>query len=354
MLISTNPMTDNRTTKFLRRLRSAKRRRVDLTVVWEAYRTIYGVDVSGIDARDELRKVLEHLRDADALTFPSDRGRGWDRNSSVVLPLWVMLTESEKPGNQREWRAFPWHPALTWVVELGSLTSDQESFLKRLQEELVRGGLRERAPFKYRSLQLTGNEKRLESLLNTQLFGPDRLSLELLNCDGLGLPLTYERVGSVPRMIIYENAGSFLVARRVLTVAKHAPYGLIGYGGGTQVLRCVDYIREIDGLVGVDYVGDLDAKGIDIGAALADRVADVSTLRVTPAASVHVAMLNAARELGRPGGWPTPSSHSTAALRRWISDQCADDVELIISSGCRIPEEVLHDGHYRKLWCSSE
>lgn len=350
----TMPMTDNRTEKFLSRLRAAKRRRVDLAVVWDAYHTVYGGDVSGVDAREELRKVLEQLRDAGAVTLPSERGRGWDRNSSVVLPLWVTLAESEKPANHREWQTFPWHPALAWVVELGSLTADQEAFLKRLQEELVNGGLRERAPFKYRSLQLTGDEKRLDSLLNTQLFGPDRLSLELLNCDGLGLPLTYERVGSEPRMIIFENAGSFLVARRVLAKASRAPYGLIAYGGGTQVLRCVDYLREIEGLVGVDYVGDLDAKGIDIGVGFADRVASSSAVPVAPATAVHMAMIDAARELGRPGGWPTVSGHRTAALRRWISDQCASDVEQIISSGCRIPEEVLNDGHYRQLWCANE
>lgn len=345
------PMTDKRTIKFLRQLRTANRCRVDLAGVWDAYRMVYGVDISGVDARDELRKVLEQLRDADALTFPSDRGRGWDRNSSVVLPLWVTLTESERSANPRGWQTFPWHPALMWVVELRSLTADQEAFLIRLQEELVNGGLHERAPFKYRSLQLTGDEKRLDSLLNTQLFGPDRLSLELLNCDGLGLPLTYERVSSEPRMIIFENAGSFLVARRVLAEAKHAPYGLIAYGGGTQVLRCVDYLAEIDGVAGVEYVGDLDANGIDIGVGFADRVAGSSNLPVTPATSVHMAMLDAARELGRPGGWPTMSGHRTAALRRWISDRCASDVEQIISSGCRIPEEVLHDGHYRRLWC---
>jgi len=347
------PMTDNLTQKFLSRLRATNRRRVDLAVVWDAYRKVYGVDVGGVDAREELRKVLQQLRDAKALTFPSDRGRGWDRNSSVVLPLWITLAESEKPDNHRAWRTFPWHPALTWVVELGSLTADQQAFLKRLQEELVNGGLRQRAPFKYRSLQLTGDEKRLESLLKSQLFGPDRLSLELLNCDGLGLPLTYERVGSEPRMIIFENAGSFLVARRVLAEANHAPYGLIAYGGGTQVLRCVDYLREIDGLVGVDYVGDLDARGIDIGVGLADRVAGSSAVPVAPATSVHVAMLDAARELGWPGGWPTGSGHRTAALRRWISDQCASDVQQIIAAGCRIPEEVLHDGHYRRLWCAN-
>lgn len=239
------------------------------------------------------------------------------------------------------------------LVELVSLTADQEAFLKRLQEELVNGGLRERAPFKYRSLQLTGDEKRLESLLNTQLFGPERLSLELLNCDGLGLPLTYERFGSLPRMIIVENTGSFLVARRVLAEAKHAPYGLIAYGGGTQIFRCVDYLKEIDGLSGIDYVGDIDAKGIDIGAGFADRVGSRTGLAVTPATDVHMAMLGAAKELGHPNGWPTASGHRTSALHRWISRQYADNVEQIISSGCRVPEEVLHDGHYRDLWCSA-
>jgi hypothetical protein len=344
------PMTDDHIKKFVRRLRSAKRHRVDLKVIWDAYRAVYGNDVGGVDARDELLKVLEQLRDADVLTFPSDRGRGWDRNSTVVLPLWVTLVESEKPTSQRGWRTFPWHPALAWVVKIGSLSADQEVFMGRLQEELVSGGLRERAPFKYRSLQLTGSEKRLEGLLSTQLFKPGRLTLELLNCDGLGLPLTYERVGLEPRMIIFENAGSFLVARRVLVDARHAPYGLIAYGGGNQVLRCVDYLKEIHDLAGVDYVGDLDAKGIDIGGTFADLVSQQTRLPVLPATAVHLAMIDAARELGHPQGWPTASGHQTRKLNRWLAPECAETVKNILASGNRIPEEVLHDGHYTALW----
>ena len=35
---------------------------------------------------------------------------------------------------------------------------------------------------KYRSLQLTGNEKALASLAKTSLFGESRLSLAMLGC----------------------------------------------------------------------------------------------------------------------------------------------------------------------------
>jgi len=153
-------------------------------------------------------------------------------------------------------------------------------------------------------------------------------------------------------MIVFENAGSFLVARRVLAQANHAPYGLVAYGGGDQIMRSVEYLEEIDDLSAVEYVGDLDAKGIEIGMNFAERVRQRIGLPVLPATEVHVAMLHAAEELGLPGGWPATSRCQTSAVYRWLSPKCADSVDRIVSSGNRIPEEVLHDGHYRGLWWS--
>lgn len=343
-------MKADRITQFLRRLRAAKRRRIGLPRIWGAYRAVCGDESSGVEARVELRELLDHLCQAGDCILPSERGAGWDRTSTVALPRWVTIPATDPKTDDRSWRSFPWHPALAWVTRLATLPADHEAFLMQLQRTIVEGRLQARAPFKYRSLQLTGDEKRLEGLMATQLFGPNRLSLDLLNCDGLGLPLAHERVGAEPKMVIFENAGSFLVARRVLAQAVEAPYGIVAYGAGNQILRCVEYLTEIGGLTAIDYVGDLDAKGIDIGATFADRVRASTGLAIMPATAIHLAMLDAAEELGFPDGWPTASSHQTSRACDWLSPQCADIVDRIISAGRRIPEEVVHDGHYRSIW----
>jgi hypothetical protein len=343
-------MKVDRIAQFLRRLRAAKRRRIDLPMIWGAYRAVWGDESSGVEARAELRELLDHLCQAGACILPSERGAGWDRTSTVALPRWVTIPAAAPKTDDRQWRSFPWQPALAWVTELATLPADHEAFLMKLHRALVEGHLQERAPFKYRSLQLTGDEKRLEGLMATQLFGPNRLSLDVLNCDGVGLPLTYERVGAEPKMIIFENAGSFLVARRVLAQAARAPYGFVAYGGGTQILRSVEYLKEIHGLSSLEYVGDLDAKGIDIGATFAHRVREAVGLPVSPATAVHAAMLDAAAELGYADGWPTASRHRTDMVHEWLSPSCADAVERILLAGRRIPEEVVNDARLRDTW----
>ena len=257
--------------RFVDRLRSCKRQRVLLPAVWRSYHRVYGADAAGLDARTELKAILNHLKDNGVCVLPVESGCAWDRASVVILPKWVRIQDDTQGTNQRPWRRFPWHPGLVWVPQLVSLSQEQEAFLMKVQRALVEGLFVQRAPFKYRSLQLTGNEKRLAALLGTQLFGEGRLTLELLNCDGLGLPLTFEKVHPAPRMIVFENAGSFMVARRVLKTLVNPPYGTVAYGGGTQILRAVDYLSECGDPKAVDYVGDLDPKGIEIGAAFAAR-----------------------------------------------------------------------------------
>lgn len=336
--------------RFVQRLRSFKRQRVPLSAIWQSYQRVYGQDAAGLDARAELKAILSHLRDIGVCNLPAESGQAWDRASVVMLPNWVRVLDDKAEANERQWRRFPWHPALAWVPQLLSLSGEQEAFLMRVQRALVEGTFAQRAPFKYRSLQLTGHEKRLAALLGTQLFGKGRLSLELLNCDGLGLPLTFERFHSVPHMIVFENAGSFIVARRVLKALANPPYGAVAYGGGTQILRATDYLDQCEDLQTVKYVGDLDAKGIEIGAAFAARVNEAGRHAVGPAVEVHLAMLAAAAELMHPDGWPASGKRQATDATQWLSPQCLPQVNHILAQGRRIPEEVLHDGHYRDLW----
>ena len=122
----------------------------------------------------------------------------------------------------------------------------QVHFLRRVHDGFVNGMFREPAPLKYRSLQLTGDEKMLAYLATTALFGPARLTLGLLSCLPDALSLAWEAVGDGGRMVIFENAGPFAVARRVLAQLKSRPYDLIAYGVGRSVLAGLGHLPTIE------------------------------------------------------------------------------------------------------------
>lgn len=273
----------------------------------------------------------------------------------MPLPVSVNLVAGPTHSAARGWRCFPWHTNLSWVSELRHLPSDQEKFLLKVHEGLVNEWFREVAPLKYRSLQLTGSEKRLAALLRTPLFGEGRLSLNLLGSYSELLPLAWASVGDGPRAIVFENAGPFFVARAVLTKMKRPPYGIVAYGGGKGILASLPHIATIGrSIESIHYVGDLDKPGLEIASA-ARRIADINGLPTFSAAPmVHQRMLDAAARLGMPNGWP---ASRVAGENGRLGESAAflpEDVRAaatgIIRAGRRIPEEVLGPAELSSLW----
>jgi hypothetical protein len=221
------------------------------------------------------------------------------------------------------------------------MLQDQVRFLKQVHAGLVGGWFRDPECFKYRSLQLTGDEKRLEELQRGVLFGPARLTLELLGCEPESLPLASERFSAAPTLLIFENAAPFMLACRVLRGSGSAAFGRIAYGAGKQVLKAVRYLPLLEPVIGaIEYVGDLDAEGLSIAAELQR----LSQLPVEPASSFHQAMLDSAVALGSPDGWPLSEGIEHVDLAKGISFLSSDlheRVGNIVRSGRRIPEEAL-------------
>ncbi|MCH8540842.1 MAG: DUF2220 domain-containing protein [Opitutales bacterium] len=149
-----------------------------------------------------------------------------------------------------------------------------------------------RLPIKERSLQLFGDEKRLDELFrNSVIFGDGRLGLEDLGCYLVPEPLPWSRgANSDGPVIIIENAATWESFRQWDRIRPR--FSAIVYGGGERFREGVRHLsevfREIGGGRPVFYFGDLDAAGLRI-----PRLADL-----------------AAQEEGLPGVRPHGESYS--------------------------------------------
>ncbi|MGE0759483.1 MAG: hypothetical protein AB7O38_20870 [Pirellulaceae bacterium] len=339
-------LDEDRLTNFLSRIAARKGRTVSLPELWSVLDNVYRDLPAGPERRLWLRVVLDELDVNGDIAIPSVRGKQWDDTSTIRLPTKITLRPADPRNAAQEWRSFPWHPRLQWVLERRHICRDHVEFLKRVHQCLGDGTFATPEPLKYRSLQLTGDEKLLGRLSISRLFGPGRLSWELLGCQPEVLPIAIERISSGPVLLLFENAAPFMVARQILraseTPATGVRLGCIGYGAGKQMVKSIGYLSMLDPQVEtVFYVGDLDAEGIQLAADLRTLSREIP---IQPATMFHEAMCRSAEDLGAEWGWPMKETQARqvpdsalAAIAVPFRERCRKMIEL----GHRIPEEVI-------------
>ncbi|HEX9939243.1 MAG TPA: hypothetical protein VGB15_19020 [Longimicrobium sp.] len=340
---------------FAAALRAQPGRRVYREALWNAFSTAFP-NVRGPEQRAWFLAALEALAGDGVLRLPSRQGGRWDTALLPHVPVSVDLVYAPAPPRDDTWRREPWHPRLAWVPRLARLADDHLAFLRRVQQGLVEGWFGEPAPLRYRSLQLTGDEKRLDVLLRSALFGEGHLTADLLGVRSYPPPLAWESVGERPAVVVFENADAFGVARRALAALSDPPYGMVAYGCGAVFQQSVQHLATIGRPVArIDYVGDLDRPGLDIARLSGASAALAGLPAVTPAPGVHRAMLDAAAHFGHPLGWPYESARAIDAdLARveWLAPEVRSDALAILAAGRRIPEEVLGPREMRE-WLGS-
>lgn len=353
------PLPSDAMQTFLHCLVSAPRRRLESSGLWECFRQAFPYRPGGAENRKWLLRALEEAVVQGIIRLPSQRGNCWDRTLEPQLPTVVWKNQVQETRRVESWREYPWLPQLDWVAHLPMLSEEHEAFLKRVQQALREGQLRQQAPLTYRSLQLTGNEKRLGELLHTSFFRPGRLSLELLGCVPDIPPLAMEEVGESNVVLIFENAAAFRTASRVLKQYVRPPYGLLGFGAGAAFERSILHIpffkRQVEC---IEYVGDLDRPGLRV-ARNAARLANAQGLPpVLPARSLHRAMLQSIRQFGYPNGLEYDARERRKAagdeeLIGWLPEDVRMECLLMIQAGNRIPEEVLGPNELQQVWQAS-
>jgi hypothetical protein len=341
---------------FLHCLASAPGRRLESGRLWECFRQAFPYRPGGAENRKWLWIVLEEAADQGIIRFPSQRGNCWDRTLEPLLPTVVWKNKAQETRRVESWREYPWLPQLAWVAHLPTLSEEHEAFLKHVLQALREGQLRQQAPLTYRSLQLTGNEKRLGELLHTALFRPGRLSLELLGCVPDIPPLALEEIGEASAVLVFENAAAFRTASRVLKQYAHPPYGLLGFGAGAAFERSIRHIQFLKRRVErIEYVGDLDRPGLRV-ARNAARLANAENLPpIQPARGLHRAMLQSIQQFGYPNGLEYDARERRKVpgdeeLVGWLPEDVRAECLMMVRAGNRIPEEVLGPDELQRVW----
>lgn len=311
-----------------------------------AYRDAFAVvcpTLSGEEFRDRLATLCEELESESQISLPRTQ-RLYDRAGAAKLPAWIdvlrdLPTAEPVPIDPT---TFPWAPELRFGCEIQD--ARQLEILLCVQNFLSNGGrTRPMVPAKERSLELFGEEKRLERLRSGTLFGADRISLELLRCFVVLPPLVFEAERSTlaPRpILILENYSTYHSFARWNKEAQ--VYGAVFYGHGDSFETAAAGLAEVTRSINWDrrafYFGDLDVRGVLIPIAASETLQAAQLARLLPHVGCYQRILARARGTQLPAGEPTELSRP---CREWLGEDLSKQTDAWLASGKRIPQELV-------------
>ena len=314
------------------------KRRIRLHELCEAYLRAHP---DALDAPNLRRLLLDALRrlERDELADLPAPGRGWDRSGSPALPRTASLRNVLR--SRRSAKTHAWLPALAFAAD--ERHPVRRADLQAINAFLVSARSRNLSPVptRERSLQIFGNEKRLDDIRKGEptLF-EGRISLDDLHCYPVAPPLPWETPDSPSAgrpILVLENYHSYDSFRRWNREA--ALYAAVAYGGGNAFRQGAGNLDELivrTAANGALYVGDLDPAGIDILLGVNHRRRVEERILVQPHRGLYGWML--AHGCRRPLG-KAPRDGLAASLGEVFPAGIAGALGELWAEGLRIPQE---------------
>jgi hypothetical protein len=195
-------------------------------------------------------------------------------------------------------------------------------------------------PIKERSLQILGDEKRLDLLLPSALFRAGRLDpARDLRCEIIGVPLAWQRgpaSAAEQPIIAIENAATWHSYCR--WNAERAFFSAVVYGDGNRFMDGIQYLKdlflELGGARSVLYFGDLDPQGLVIPQEASARAQALGL----PAIEPHLWSYRHLLELGAGRGQPWEGDPPSRQLCGWLGP-CAESARRLFAAGQRLAQE---------------
>jgi hypothetical protein len=293
-------------------------------------------------ARGELREALDELAAAELVVLPSS-SRHFDTRDVPPLPLWVRRPPRERVVRKtRDVRVWP--AALEAAGRIAS-REDEIALLETVAAFLRDGGAsRPTVPMRERSLELFGDEKRLDKLAATRLFVSRALTLDLLRCHSVPIPFVSQWVPGVSdsrgtTLLIAENHHTYASLLEVTrhSVAAGGPARHVGYGTGGQFPSAVLSVPLLEPKPDrIVYFGDVDLKGLQIPAAANASANHAGLPAVVPAFPLYVLLFDAQHRC------PAMQVSADAAVEAaaWLGP-LAERARDVLVAGYRLPQEAV-------------
>ncbi|WP_236652466.1 Wadjet anti-phage system protein JetD domain-containing protein [Streptacidiphilus neutrinimicus] len=310
------------------------RRTLTQDELWQVFAATDPASAMSPTRRSDLADILHRLAGAGLITC----SRAQDTSATPALPTRITLpSQSPQEPAAALARTIAWRPELAWAVSM-RLTIAQIHVLHAINIWL-RDHSRDEdvVPLRERSLEVLGHEKRLDALLNTQLFAPGRLSLDLLRTFRTRPPLPARCIGSGPVLLVVENADTYDTLTRTLA-ADPGDVGWTAWGvGGAFEASCAS-AADLEGVRSIAYFGDLDADGLRIPSSAARTAEREGLAPVRPATGLYRLLLDIG--IPQPGQPPQPP-HRAAELAQWLTKPEAERAKELLIGGNRLAQEAV-------------
>lgn len=324
--------------RLRRCLLSVERERIQLAEIWSCFLSSAPELLVADDRRQRLRRALDELEQASWLSLPEEDPRAWDRRDPPLPRRIEMLAASERAQRLGIARAERWAPQLAWAADVELTHAQLENLLRInrwLAEEAATAVI---VPPRERSLHLfgAGHEDRLHELAATELFGPHRLSWDLLYCAPVPPPFVWSAVGQGATLLVVSGHETFASIRRALVEAPSTAIGLVAHGAGPYFASSVQFARTLDRTIDrILYYGDLDATDLETARRADQRAMAAELPPVEPAAPLFDLLVR--------HGTPSPATplpiEQVRMLTAWLPLRARDAVTRLLVGGRRLAQE---------------
>ena len=315
-------------------LASWPRQRVQLVELWSLLDEVDPTSRMDVHRRRILSGLIAELAGTQVVELPA--ARSYDRTENPPLPRFLVVRRETSSLLPR--KPVVWHPNLAWVPRTG-LTRSQEDTMEQVNLWSHQSRDRSIVPSRERSLEVFGDEKALDRLVGTVLFGPGRLTLDFLRCRRVVPRLHCESAGDGDVLLVIENSDTFDSILTVLRGRDGHRVGLVGWGAGTGFEASVLSIPLIGRLVSeIRYFGDLDENGLRIPANASTIAQSEGLAPVVPASGLYHALLQ--RDV-RQQGQRRLLPEAADKLVSWLDPTQRTAVATLLTEGARMAQEAV-------------
>jgi len=312
------------------------RRRVTQELLWEAIRITFPKQGTSENWRQKLKFMLDIFAAEGTISLPVGKN-SYDKGNPP-LPQWILRNDVKKPERERLDHHL-WAPELAFLSE-SPLEADTD-WLK-VDAWLKAGGRHANfIPQKERSLNIFGDEKRLDIFLRKTPFRSGLLSRDTLRCYYVPEPIccTHGPPDSKDKLgLVVENATTFSSLCEFNRSAGR--YAFIAYGGGNSFLSTVEGLMMTLNEYGhrkVLYFGDLDWDGLQIMLGARNKLR-LEGFELEADEWLYRLLV----EKGRGKEFKAARHREIPSeMRRIIPLDLVDEIVTLIAAGLRLPQELV-------------